>query len=294
MYCIKCGTQNPEDAVYCWKCGLPLFRTSGVSGAIAASVQSEPLESSSSTQPGAVPAQTVPPTKPRRKLFHRTKTEKRKMQDPSAQPETAPRSPSLSVSSDVAPIAISNETPPEPSGSPASFVVPMSDSDHASPTVSVEVAERLESLSCIDASAALSGDTADASHTMLYDDVVDSATVFDEQDAEEIDKTIPVRRVILTESDGTAHEVTMSSAQPTIIIGRDPDLSDVVLEDERASRKHSQLTLDLDGMVVSVVDLTSSNGTWVNGGKISEAHQLNEGDILRVGRTEFTVTSPER
>ena len=39
-----------------------------------------------------------------------------------------------------------------------------------------------------------------------------------------------------------------------------------------------------------VVDLSSTNGTYVNNARVDRA-RLNDGDRLRVGRVEFTVRS---
>ena len=52
------------------------------------------------------------------------------------------------------------------------------------------------------------------------------------------------------------------------------------------SRLHCQLTAsDRD---VEVVDLSSTNGTFVNGKRVDRAH-VGRGDRLRVGRVELTV-----
>ena len=52
------------------------------------------------------------------------------------------------------------------------------------------------------------------------------------------------------------------------------------------SRKHCRLKLDAAGLLVS--DLGSSNGTWVNGRRVTE-EDLDPGDTLRVGPVKFTV-----
>ncbi len=53
------------------------------------------------------------------------------------------------------------------------------------------------------------------------------------------------------------------------------------------SRVHCRLTVTKDGSI-EVVDLDSTNGTWVNGERI-QATTLGEGNTLRVGRVEFVV-----
>ena len=71
----------------------------------------------------------------------------------------------------------------------------------------------------------------------------------------------------------------------TIRVGRDPN-NDIVLDDGFASRNHAEIRLDKGS--VEVEDLASSNGTYVNGVKIS-TQQLNRGDIVRIGQTDFRL-----
>lgn len=53
------------------------------------------------------------------------------------------------------------------------------------------------------------------------------------------------------------------------------------------SRVHCRLTVGDDGSV-DVVDLDSTNGTWINGEQVHAA-PLREGNVLRVGRIEFVL-----
>lgn len=68
-----------------------------------------------------------------------------------------------------------------------------------------------------------------------------------------------------------------------ITIGRGQD-NDVVINDPKISRNHLQLIQKDDG-TVSVVDLSSSNGTYVNGHKITGEHILSKNDTVLIGRT---------
>jgi pSer/pThr/pTyr-binding forkhead associated (FHA) protein len=65
---------------------------------------------------------------------------------------------------------------------------------------------------------------------------------------------------------------------------------DILLDDDKISRKHAMFFLDDDGP--SVVDLLSTNGTHVNGKKVSDA-DLMEGDIVNIGKTRFIVRLEE-
>lgn len=66
----------------------------------------------------------------------------------------------------------------------------------------------------------------------------------------------------------------------TLSIGRDAS-NDIILNDKMVSRKHAQLQITGDGLVI-IKDLGSSNGTFINGNKISE-QVLNAGDIVKCG-----------
>ena len=65
-----------------------------------------------------------------------------------------------------------------------------------------------------------------------------------------------------------------------IIIGRSSDL-DMVLVEDMVSRKHAKITTD--DSVVSIQDLGSTNGTFVNGERLLADHRLEDGDIVTVG-----------
>jgi hypothetical protein len=64
-----------------------------------------------------------------------------------------------------------------------------------------------------------------------------------------------------------------------IVVGRSSDL-DMVLVEEMVSRRHAQIQMK-DG-VISIEDLGSTNGTFVNGEKIQRA-TLREGDRVLIG-----------
>ena len=67
------------------------------------------------------------------------------------------------------------------------------------------------------------------------------------------------------------------------VIGR-ADSCDISLTDSSVSSEHARLTQDVEGW--RVANLLSTNGTFVNGKRISN-EQINHGDRLRLGRVEF-------
>ncbi len=78
------------------------------------------------------------------------------------------------------------------------------------------------------------------------------------------------------------------------ILGRD-DAADIILDDPGISRRHSELRVTTDGrhFVTTIRDLGSTNGTYVNGERITSEH-LQDGDRVTVGRTSITFRGGRR
>jgi ABC transport system ATP-binding/permease protein len=75
-----------------------------------------------------------------------------------------------------------------------------------------------------------------------------------------------------------------------LIIGRDP-ASEIVIDGSGVSRRHAQLTVEAGGVVI--IDLGSSNGTYVNGQRIQGPHRLAAGDTLGLGHSiELSFDGP--
>ena len=68
-----------------------------------------------------------------------------------------------------------------------------------------------------------------------------------------------------------------------VTVGRSEE-NNIVVSDLRARRVHLQVIKDDNGGY-SVVDLGSTNGTYVNGVRISSETRLNDGDELKIGST---------
>jgi pSer/pThr/pTyr-binding forkhead associated (FHA) protein len=69
-----------------------------------------------------------------------------------------------------------------------------------------------------------------------------------------------------------------------VSIGRSAE-NDIALADDFASARHARIEPRRDGVWVS--DAGSTNGTYVNGAKLSKAHRLRPGDVIRVGGTDL-------
>jgi hypothetical protein len=61
----------------------------------------------------------------------------------------------------------------------------------------------------------------------------------------------------------------------------------IVLDDSRVSRRHAELVIENGGIEIS--DLGSTNGTFVNGVRITGPVELGPDDVVTIGITEFTV-----
>ena len=77
-------------------------------------------------------------------------------------------------------------------------------------------------------------------------------------------------------------------------LGRD-EAADIVLDDPGVSRRHSEIRVTTDGphLVTSIRDLSSTNGTFVNGERITSV-RLEDGDRLTLGRTSATFRAGRR
>jgi hypothetical protein len=92
-----------------------------------------------------------------------------------------------------------------------------------------------------------------------------------------------VARFVVLESPVLAQGHAIELATPTVV-GRDSPNGIPLAEDDFASAHHARIDARTDGIWVE--DLRSTNGTFVNGGRIS-AERLEPGDVLRIGQTEL-------
>ncbi len=77
------------------------------------------------------------------------------------------------------------------------------------------------------------------------------------------------------------------------IIGKDPDICDIILQDLSVSRQHAKITLDENDQV-TIEDLGSRNGTLVKGKPIAEPTILHSQDLIALGTTSFMVVDREQ
>jgi pSer/pThr/pTyr-binding forkhead associated (FHA) protein len=74
----------------------------------------------------------------------------------------------------------------------------------------------------------------------------------------------------------------------TLVVGRSSGCH-LVLEDTMVSRRHAELLVTDDSLTVK--DLGSVNGLYVNARRVEGSQRLKEGDTLQIGQREFIVRS---
>ncbi len=97
--------------------------------------------------------------------------------------------------------------------------------------------------------------------------------------------TLHLRRCVLTSLDGKSYPFEKGEVH----VGAMRD-NDIVLNDETVSRRHCKIMQEASGYVL--VDLASTNGTFVNNVRIREAF-LTPGCTISVGKTELKFQAHE-
>lgn len=87
-----------------------------------------------------------------------------------------------------------------------------------------------------------------------------------------------------------AREVVVMPHEDSVLLGRS-SVCERVLDDEGVSRRHALLRATADG-AWRLVDLASTNGTWLNGRRVHHSRRVSDGDELRLGRVRLTLRLP--
>jgi pSer/pThr/pTyr-binding forkhead associated (FHA) protein len=76
----------------------------------------------------------------------------------------------------------------------------------------------------------------------------------------------------------------------TIVVGRDESAT-MQIVDDRVSRKHVQFRFDEASAAYFVLDMKSSNGTFVNGRPLLTDLKLADGDEIQIGNSKLVFTT---
>ena len=120
----------------------------------------------------------------------------------------------------------------------------------------------------------------DALIVRLEADVASSAGVLANLHLEARESEVEPTRMLI-EAEGTAERVQVLGRRTTI--GRTPD-NDMRIDADFVSRHHAVVLRHGERTVLE--DLNSTNGTYVNGQRVSRC-TLNEGDLVTLGHSEF-------
>lgn len=82
--------------------------------------------------------------------------------------------------------------------------------------------------------------------------------------------------LIVRRDRGSAQEWSIDAE---LVIGRDPEC-DICISDRQVSRTHAVIRREGDGFTIQ--DLSSKNGTWLNGERLTEPATLADGDEISV------------
>ena len=93
-------------------------------------------------------------------------------------------------------------------------------------------------------------------------------------------------KVRIVEGPGAGTDFEIDQA---VILGR-LDTNDVPVQDPKASREHAKIYRQ--GAKISIVDLNSSNGTFVNGTQITK-QELKHEDRITIGKVTMVFDNPE-
>jgi pSer/pThr/pTyr-binding forkhead associated (FHA) protein len=92
-------------------------------------------------------------------------------------------------------------------------------------------------------------------------------------------------RLVVEQSKIFKRGKTFTAGPVPLTIGRADDNAVELAGDEFASAHHARIESQRDG--VWILDLGSTNGTFVNGARLDGRRQLREGDVVQIGDTEL-------
>jgi len=99
------------------------------------------------------------------------------------------------------------------------------------------------------------------------------------------DQAVAKGRLIVVEGSPDLPSGTALPLGETVSIGRHEEHNDIVINAPVVSHEHACITFYRGNYWLS--DLNSTNGTFVNGVRVSAETALNDGDLIRIGPITF-------
>ncbi|MDO8962884.1 MAG: DUF3662 and FHA domain-containing protein [Coriobacteriia bacterium] len=121
------------------------------------------------------------------------------------------------------------------------------------------------------------------------DDPAAPLLTFDIAEDDEDDAPGPVGGIATVTVGETDHDVALRGNR--VVVGR-LATCDICLGDANASRSHAAFTRTADGWTID--DLESTNGTYLNGRRVTASERLSDGDVVEIGLTRLTFHSNGR
>jgi len=101
----------------------------------------------------------------------------------------------------------------------------------------------------------------------------------------QVDQPLAPSRLVVAKSPSLEPGHAFEPGPVPLTFGRADDNTATLDGDEYASAHHARIESARDG--VWLVDLGSTNGTFVNGERVDGRHKLHDGDLLQIGATEL-------
>ncbi len=123
----------------------------------------------------------------------------------------------------------------------------------------------------------------------VYEEEMETPAPAFEEGLEEAALETPETRWLLKVITGPNAGAEFSMKKGAIyLVGKDPNLCDIIFHDLSVSRQHARITVD-DQENIFIEDLGSRNGVLVNGEPIAEKHQISSQDLVALGTTTFLL-----
>lgn len=100
--------------------------------------------------------------------------------------------------------------------------------------------------------------------------------------------TTGARFVVMDPGETTVDPGTIFPLQPTTVVGRHSGCA-IAIDDSFVSGEHAEISRERDGWRIR--DLNSTNGTLLNGNRLTIPTDLRAGDVVQIGGVHFQFVS---